>query len=281
MKLKIIGSGGCVSTPRPCCNCRVCAEARQKGFPYARTGCSLYIEDEKILIDTPEDINYGLNNASVDEVKSILYSHTDPDHTMGIRVIEQLRMDWLANSVGGKNHNPIEIAALPKIIEELREQKTSKGSMLDYYEYCGLISVSSKQNMKKNSLVIDMIPVDNSENVAIFVIQEAGKKVIYAPCDVKPFPENDIFKKADMLIIGNTIVGDILKDGFVLDAGNPLRKELFVMEEIIELRQKYQIKDVIITHLEEDWGKSYDDYLELEKCYEGIRFAYDGLEVRL
>lgn len=135
--------------------------------------------------------------------------------------------------------------------------------------------------MKKNSLVIDMIPVDDSENVAVFVIQEAGKKVIYAPCDVKPFPENDIFKKADMLIIGNTIVGDILKDGFMLGNDNPLRRELFVMEEIIGLRQKYQIKDVIITHLEEDWGKSYDDYLELEKCYEGMRFAYDGLEVSL
>ena len=41
MKIRIIGSGGCVSTPRPCCNCPICVEAREKGFPYARTGCSL------------------------------------------------------------------------------------------------------------------------------------------------------------------------------------------------------------------------------------------------
>ncbi len=40
MNVIILGSGGCVSTPRACCNCRVCTEARQKGFPYARTGCS-------------------------------------------------------------------------------------------------------------------------------------------------------------------------------------------------------------------------------------------------
>ena len=44
MNVIILGSGGCVSTPRACCNCRVCTEARQKGFPYARTGCSLFIE---------------------------------------------------------------------------------------------------------------------------------------------------------------------------------------------------------------------------------------------
>ena len=44
MNVIILGSGGCVSTPRACCNCRVCTEARQKGFPYARTGCSLFAE---------------------------------------------------------------------------------------------------------------------------------------------------------------------------------------------------------------------------------------------
>lgn len=49
------------------------------------------------------------------------------------------------------------------------------------------------------------------------------------------------------------------------------------MKEIEELKYKYNIKKVIITHLEEDWGKSYDDYLKLEKQYEGIAFAYDGM----
>lgn len=39
-------------------------------------------------------------------------------------------------------------------------------------------------------------------------------KIIYAPCDVKPFPKAEKFQDADVLIIGNTIVGDILKDGF-------------------------------------------------------------------
>ena len=98
MNIVILGSGGCVCTPRACCNCRVCVEARQKGFPYARTGCSLFIEDANILIDTPEDINDALNHADIQKVEHIFYSHCDPDHTMGMRVIEQLKMDWLAVS---------------------------------------------------------------------------------------------------------------------------------------------------------------------------------------
>lgn len=279
MKVKIIGSGGCVSTPRPCCNCRICREARKKGVPYARTGCSLYIEEAKVLIDTPEDINDALNHANVKEIEQVLYSHADPDHTMGMRVFEQLRMDWLGGSVGKKNSNPIEIAALPAVIEELREQRTFRGSVLDYYRYCGLVTVNAGYCVKKQNIRIDLVPVNEQEEVAVFVITQNDKKIIYAPCDVKPFPDNPMIYNADVLIIGNTIVGDILKDGFVLEKDNPLRKELFVMEEIAAIKEKYNIREVIITHLEEDWGKSFDDYAELEKEYDGIKFAYDGMEV--
>ncbi|SHH69769.1 hypothetical protein [Clostridium grantii] len=79
------------------------------------------------------------------------------------------------------------------------------------------------------------------------------------------------------MVIGNTVVGEVLKDGYVLSEDNIFRKELFSRNEIVELKNKYKIKKVIMAHLEEDWGKSYDDYLELEKQYDGISFAYDGM----
>ncbi len=283
MNVIILGSGGCVSTPRACCNCRVCTQAWQKGFPYARTGCSLFIEDANILIDTPEDINTALNNANIQKVEQILYSHCDPDHTMGMRVIEQLKMDWLAASLGKKPDHPIAVASLPAILEDLKKQGTKYGSALEYYEAKGLVRIKEirafeKESIKDN-LMIELIPVDEQEHVAIFIISSDSKKIIYAPCDVKPFPESERFQDADVLIIGNTIVGDILKDGFVLNKENPLRKELFTLEEIDAIRKQYNIKKVIITHLEEDWGKSYDDYMELEKEWSGIQFAYDGLRV--
>lgn len=281
MKIKIIGSGGCVSTPRPCCSCRVCTEAREKGFPYARTGCSLFIEDEKILIDTPEDINYALNNAGVNEVKYILYSHCDPDHTMGMRVIEQLRMDWIGLSVGWKCKNPIQVSSLPTILEDIKLQRTRYGSVLDYYEWRGLVTTKGIRSLQVKGINIDLIPADDTEHVAVFLISGNGRKVIYAPCDVKPFPHSEKFYNADLLIIGNTVVGDVLKDGFVLQEENPIRKELFVLDEVMELKDKYAVKEVIITHLEEDWGKTFDDYKELEKQYKNLRFAYDGMEVVL
>lgn len=281
MKIKITGSGGCVSTPKPCCGCPVCKQAREKGFPYARTGCSLFIEDEKILIDTPEDINYSLNNARIDEVRYILYSHSDPDHTMGMRVIEQLKMDWLKLSVGWKNDNPIEVAALPVVLEDVKLQRTRFGSIMDYYTERRLITTKGIRCLEVNDLTIDFLPVDNTEHVTVFVISKNGKKVIYAPCDVKPFPHSEKFYGADILIIGNTIVGDVLKNHFILKKDNPIRNELFVVEEILGLKAKYKIKEVIITHIEEDWGKTFDDYIELEKQYNHLKFAYDGMEINM
>lgn len=192
-------------------------------------------------------------------------------------------MDWLAASLGKKPDHPIAVASLPAILEDLKKQGTKYGSALEYYEAKGLVRIKEirafeKESIKDN-LMIELIPVDEQEHVAIFIISSDSKKIIYAPCDVKPFPESERFQDADVLIIGNTIVGDILKDGFVLNKENPLRKELFTLEEIDAIRKQYNIKKVIITHLEEDWGKSYDDYMELEKEWSGIQFAYDGLRV--
>lgn len=129
--------------------------------------------------------------------------------------------------------------------------------------------------------MIELVPVDKQEHVAIFIVSSNSQKIIYAPCDVKPFPKLKKFQGADVLIIGNTIVGDILKDGFVLNENNPLRKELFTLDEIDTIRKQYGIKEVFITHLEEDWRKSYDDYRDLERELNLIHFAYDGLKIRL
>jgi len=80
MKLTIIGSGGCVCTPKPLCACKVCVEAREKGHPYARFGPSLYLEDAALLVDTPEDVAHALNHAGVQRVDNIISA-------TGIRII--------------------------------------------------------------------------------------------------------------------------------------------------------------------------------------------------
>ena len=56
---------------------------------------------------------------------------------------------------------------------------------------------------------------------------------------------------------------------------------MFTIDEIMELKHKYRIKRVIVTHIDEYWGKSYNHYKEVEKSLDNIFFAYDGMEIIL
>ena len=278
MKFKIIGSGGCVSLPKPLCNCKICNEARLKGKPYSRYGCSLFLEDINLLIDTPEDIVHAINHSNIKDINTVLFSHVDPDHTLGFRVFEQLRLNWLEVSEGKECKNPINVYAMEHVMSDINSIQFKFGTYLDYYENTRNLI---KREIINKSMYIEDIKISciKVNHTTVFVFEENDKKVIYAPCDVKPFPNDEILKNAELLIIGNTVVGDILKGGFVLKEDNPLRKELFSLDEIQNIKREYNINNVIITHLEEDWGKSYDDYLELENKYSGIQFAYDGMEI--
>lgn len=282
MKFLITGSGGCVCTPKPLCQCSVCVEARKKGYPYKRCGCSLYLADCALLVDTPEDISEALNNADIKKVDNILYSHCDPDHTLGMRIVEQLRLEWLDYCDNIKPETPINVYAQTRVMDDINKIRSSYGSFMDYYEYMGLVRRTAvKKPIFINDIKISFVSVRTDKAVSVFVFEEKGKKLVYAPCDCMPFPDDEIIKNADVLIIGNTVVGNVLKNGKIITEEHPLLKELHTVNGVIEIAEKMNIKSVIVTHIEEDWGKSYEDYLELQKQYDNVKFAFDGMRIEL
>ena len=282
MKFIIIGSGGCVCLPKPLCQCKICVEARQKGGRHKRFGCSLYLEDASLLVDTPEDIAHSLNASDVRSVERVLYTHRDPDHTMGVRVFEQLRLEWLDYYEKIPPRSSVDVCATPEVMETINGIGIGYGSILDYYEKMGLAKRKPiTEPFNVGSIKITAVPVGKNKSVSVFVFEENGRKVVYAPCDCKPFPMDEAMREADLLIIGNTFIGDTLKNNKVIGADHPLRHELHSMEDVLEIKRKLSICDVIVTHIEEDWGKSYDDYVALEEKYPGVKFAYDGMVVEI
>lgn len=282
MKFIITGSGGCVCTPKPLCQCNVCVEARKKGYPYKRCGCSLFLEDISLLVDTPEDIAIAINNADIKKIDNILYSHGDPDHTLGMRIMEQLRLEWLDYYDKIKPENPINIFAQADVMSDINQIRSKYGSLLDYYEHMGLIIRTIVDSyIEINDIRITFVPVQKSEAVSVFVFESNGKKLVYAPCDCVPFPNDNIIQNADMLIIGNTYIGNVLKNGRIITDVHPLHNELHSMSDIFKIFETMKIKNAIVTHIEEDWGKSYSNYLELERQYTNIKFAYDGMIIEL
>jgi phosphoribosyl 1,2-cyclic phosphate phosphodiesterase len=241
------------------------------------------VADIAMLIDTPEDIAVALNNADIKAVDAIAYSHWDPDHTLGMRIVEQLRLEWLDVYEDKVPESPITVYATVQTMADLNAIQNKFGSFLDYYEYVAHLIKRQVVNapLEIGGIKITFVPVPENQGVSIFVFESAGKKLVYAPCDCTPFPENELFRGADVLIIGDTAFAGPGKNDREIAADYHEKMQLLSFAHVLEIKNKLGIGRLVVTHLEEDYGKTYDDYRAMEKQYDGVSFAYDGMEIIL
>jgi len=280
MKLTILGSGGCMVIPKPLCRCRVCREAREKGIPYARGGPAAYIHDAGLLIDTPAEIAAQLNRERIRRLDYLMLTHLDPDHAEGLRVVEQVTLDfrtWRAYP------DKCITLLLPAALEDpLRRIATQYGPAIGHYLKGGFLKLETfREETLAGDVAITAVPVAGSRlPVFIYVYEKAGRKLVYAPCDIKPFPEDrPEVRDADWLVIQPGIFESGLRHSYRYPAGHISRKALYTFEETLALAGRIGARRTVFTHLEEYWHRSYDDYKRLERGHAGIRFAYDGMKL--
>jgi phosphoribosyl 1,2-cyclic phosphate phosphodiesterase len=278
MKLTILGSGGCTVIPKPLCMCRVCREARKKGVPYARGGPSAFLHDINLLIDTPAEISILLNRCSIRKLDYLLFTHLDPDHVEGFRVVEQIALDFRT----WKTYPEKQVCLIlpEQLYEPLRSIRSQYGPLLDFYLESGFISLSTFSDcIHFDDVSITAIPVDRGRQWSfVYVFESSGKKIVYAPCDIKPFPEHrPEVQNPDYFIVQPGIFETGLKHRFTYPPEHISRKTLYTFEQTLEIAEHISPAHVVFVHLEEYWNRSYDDYKALEKG--NITFSYDGMQV--
>jgi len=286
MELLILGSGGSIVTPRPGCPCRICVEARVKGVPYSRSSSSMFLPDIRLLIDTPAEISSQLNREGIGNIDYIFYTHWHPDHTLGLRIVETMNVFWLGKLVrGDEPKKKIRICALSRVFVDL---KNVYGKFFDHYEGLGLIEMTELKGGELfpiGDYIITPFEVEHPNYAStIFLIESAGKRAIYGPCNVKPFTSDPRLQNPDLLILGSVYPSGPLKEGITIPLDNRLRKEgQFSMDEAIELVKSLRALRAVFTHLEEEWGRSYDDYkaIEEENRKHNIHFAYDSMKIHV
>ncbi|MBW2120048.1 MAG: hypothetical protein JRH09_19305 [Deltaproteobacteria bacterium] len=282
MDLTILGSGGCMVIPKPLCRCRVCEEARSKGNPYERTGPSAFIHDENILIDTPAEIAYQLNKSSIERIDYLIFTHLDPDHVEGFRVVEQISLDF--RTWHACPEKQIQLILPEPLSERVRNIRSVYGPLIDFYVNRGFIKCTAfREKIRVGSIQITAIPVDRGDQIAfVYVYEKEGIRVVYAPCDIKPFPEDrKEVQGADLLVIQPGIFEAGLKHGFTYPADHISRTTLYTFNETLDLAKRIQAGRILFIHLEEYWNRSYDDYLAIQEGFDNIQFAYDGMRVRI
>ena len=172
----------------------------------------------------------------------------------------------------------IKFLSLPIVVDEVNEMM---GNTLKFYsKVLKVIDIETCEQKEIAGIKISLLNnlTNGTRNVTNYVFEKNGKKIVYACCNAKPFRDFDAYNNADVLIISMV---DLTK------INNPNREEykfdneLFSIEELQELKKKYNIKKVICTHLDCNWSNTYDVLAEYEKNLDGIEFAYDGMEISL
>ena len=282
MELTVFGSGGCAVIPKPLCRCRICKEARTKGLPYARTGPSIFLHDANLLVDTPAEIVQQLNREKVTRIDSLLFTHLDPDHVEGFRIVEQITLDfrtWCAH-----RDRQIKLFLPEELNDCLRDVRSIYGPLIDFYEKQGFVKrIPFRNSVQIGRIHIAAIPIDRGAQITfVYVFEKNHRKIVYAPCDLKPFPSHrKEVQAADLLVIQAGIFETGLKYGFTYPENHISRTTLYTFDQTMELAKQIHAKEVLFVHLEEYWNRGYDDYAEIEKDFENIRFAYDGMRVEV
>jgi phosphoribosyl 1,2-cyclic phosphate phosphodiesterase len=269
-----------MTIPKPLCRCRVCQEARKRGIPYTRAGPCAFLHDINLLIDTPTEIVSLLNRSPIRRVDYLMFTHLDPDHVEGFRVVEQIALDF--RTWHAYPEKQICLLLPDQLGEGIRNIRSQYGPLIDFYQESGFVRLMLFQgSVQIRDVRITAIAVDRGSQLAfVHIFEKSGRKVVYAPCDIKPFPEhrNEV-QQADLLVIQPGIFEKGLKHGFRYPAGHISRTTLYTFEQTLDLAARLHAKRTIFVHLEEYWNRSYDDYRALETNDQRIRFAYDGMQL--
>lgn len=237
------------------------------------------------MFDTPEEIASQLNREGIGNIDYIFYSHWHPDHTLGLRIVEIMNMFWLGRYVrGNKPDKKVRVCASSGVLCDL---KGVYGTFFDHYRGLDLIEVIGLESgapYQIGDYRITPFEVEHANFVSsVFLIERGSERVIYGPCNVKPFPTNPRLTKPDLFILGNVFPEGPLKEGITIPQDSELRVSQFSIDEALELAKRLGAVKTIFTHLEEEWGRSYDDYKAIEEEHRehNIQFAYDSMRIHV
>jgi len=123
----------------------------------------------------------------------------------------------------------------------------------------------------------------NQPGLASYLVHLNGKRVVLALDEIKDWDPGSELLEPDTLVLETGWFERDKQGEQIIPTDHWIRKSEASFEETLEVVQKINPRLAIATHIEELNGRSYADYLELEKRFKKyrLRFAYDGFRVSL
>jgi phosphoribosyl 1,2-cyclic phosphate phosphodiesterase len=275
MRVEFLGTGGAGNTPRPLCDCRICAEARAKGVPYSRSGPSVFVHGPDLLIDTPEEIKPQLNRSQVTRVAGVTYSHWHPDHTAGRRALEEMNIEWRAWPRAPRSTTDVYVPA--QVAVDFRAQ-LGTWDQLEYMQTAlgtvALHELADGEDFRLGDTIVR--PFRLAEDfVHAFLLEQAGRRVLIAPDELKGWLPDENVEGVNVAVLpmGIAEFHPLTGERLIHEDHRMLQLEA-TFDETLGIVRQLDAARVYLTHVEE---MDQLGYVEPEEV--GARLRRDGLPV--
>jgi phosphoribosyl 1,2-cyclic phosphate phosphodiesterase len=287
MLVEILGSGGATTTPRPACRCAVCVEAREKGVPYARTGPSVFVHGPDVLFDTPEEAKLQLDRAGLDEIAACFYSHWHPDHTMGRRVWETRNGDFRGWPREAKRQRVTDVYLPEQVAADFRERLGAMAH-LEFMRDRGWVRIHELADGDVVEIGGTTIrPFRLAEDyVYAFELRDATGRLLLAMDELNGWTAPADVTGCDLAVLPMGVCEHHPLTGERrIDPEHPILRFEATFAETVEIVRALEAERVVLSHVEELDGLSYDDLLVVEGRLRGeglpVTFAHDGMRVEV
>jgi phosphoribosyl 1,2-cyclic phosphate phosphodiesterase len=287
MLVEILGSGGATTTPRPACRCAVCVEAREKGVPYARTGPSVFVHGPDVLFDTPEEAKLQLDRAGLDEIAACFYSHWHPDHTMGRRVWETRNGDFRGWPREAKRQRVTDLYLPEQVASDFRERLGGMAH-LEFMRHRGWVRIHELADGDVVEIGGTTIrPFRLAEDyVYAFELRDATGRLLLAMDELNGWTAPADVTGCDLAVLPMGVCEHHPLTGERrIDPEHPILRFEATFAETVEIVRALEAERVVLSHIEELDGLSYDDLLVVEGRLRGeglpVTFAHDGMRVEV
>ena len=198
---------------------------------------------------------------------------------MGRRVLEQLNL-----SLFNPQAKRVTEVWLPTWVRADFHKRLALEEQFQFFERMGIVRV--REIAEGETLHVDGITLRPfrmpQPGLTCFLLQHGRKRIVLAMDDTKDWKPGPNLLQPDLLVLEAGWFEYDPKGKRIVPEGHWIRREESSFEEILDIIERVQARETVLTHIEEVNSRSYTDYLKLEKKYSSdhLRFAYDGLRIR-
>ena len=257
MELTFLGTGTSQGVPVIGCNCEVC-RSKDGRDSRLRTSAMVEVEGVRIIIDAGPDFRQQMLREGVRRIDAILLTHGHTDHVAGLDDVRAF------NFVDYPEIHKVDIFAAPYTAQ----------TVLKVFDY------AFAQNKYRGVPEIDLHTIDLSRPFAVGGVEVLPISGKHSRFDVTGYRIGRLGYLTDFKEVADDEV-EKLKGVEVLVV-NALRFEPhdshFCVAEALDLIARVAPREAYLTHMSHEIGL-YDE--ASSRLPEGVRFAYDGLRVKI